>query len=81
MAKPDDTIRRLIPFEAHKRNGRPKILPPAKKPPKRGSGSGLTHPARMGRPWSWWRRLGAGEFARRQELAETEGLAERHFSG
>ena len=29
MTKPDDTIRVLIPLKVRKKNGRPKILPPA----------------------------------------------------
>ena len=78
---PDDVIRRLIPFEAHKTNGRPKILPPAKSRPSADLALGSQILRAIGRAWSWWRRMEAGEFARRQEMAETGGLAKRHVSG
>lgn len=29
MTKPDDTIRVMMPLQVRKKNGRPKILPPA----------------------------------------------------
>ena len=54
MTKTDDTIRVLIPLQVRKKNGRPKIMPPAARRPstERGSGAGSPHPA------GHWPRLG-----------------------
>ena len=79
MAAPD-TIRVFVPLKLRKKNGRPKILPPADYLP---SEDNIQDPhilRAIGRAWAWRRRMEAGEFATIQELAETVGLAERHVS-
>ena len=63
-----------------KKNGRPKILPPADY---RASDDKRQDPhilRAIGRAWGWRRRMEAGDFATIQELAEAAGLAERHVS-
>lgn len=80
MTKSDDTIRVLIPLMVRKRNGRPKIMPPADYRPSEDRTQDPHLLRAIGRAWSWRRRMEAGEFATIQELAEAAGLAERHVS-
>ena len=80
MTKLDDTIRVLIPLKVRKKNGRPKILPPADYRPSEDQAQDPHILRAIGRAWGWRRRLEAGEFATIQELAEAVGLAERHVS-
>lgn len=42
MTHADDTIRVVIPLKVRKKNGRPKILPPADHLPQRGPDAGPT---------------------------------------
>lgn len=63
MTKPDDTIRVLIPLEVRRKNGRPKIVPPADF---RTSEDQVRDPhilRAISRAWGWRRRAEAGEFA------------------
>ena len=79
MAAPD-TIRVFVPLKLRKKNGRPKILPPADYLP---SEDNIQDPhilRAIGRAWAWRRRMEVGEFGTIQELAEAVGLAERHVS-
>ena len=80
MTKPDDTIRVLIPLKVRKKNGRPKILPPADYRPSEDQSQDPHILRAIGRAWGWRRRMDAGEFATIQELAEAVNLAERHVS-
>jgi hypothetical protein len=80
MTKHDDTIRVLIPLKVRKKNGRPKILPPADYRPSEDQTQDPHILRAIGRAWGWRRRMDAGEFATIQELAEAVGLAERHVS-
>ncbi len=80
MTNPNDTIRVLIPLKVRKKNGRPKILPPADYRP---SADRIQDPhilRALARAWEWRRCMEAGEFATIRELAEAVGLAERHVS-
>ena len=74
MTKPDDTIRVLIPLTVRKKNGRPKILPPADYRPSEDQAQDPHILRAIGRAWGWRRRMEAGEFATIQELAEAVGL-------
>ena len=80
MIKPDDTIRVLIPLQLRKKNGRPKIMPPADYRRSEDLAQDPHILRAIGRAWAWRRRMDAGEFATIQELAEAVGLAERHVS-
>lgn len=80
MTKDSDTIRVLIPLTIRKRNGRPKITPPADYRPSEDRTQDPHILRAIGRAWSWRRRMEAGEFATIQELAEAACLAERHVS-
>ena len=70
MTKPHDTIRVLIPLKVRKKNGRPKILPPADYRPSEDQAQDPHILRAIGRAWGWRRRMDAGEFATIQELAE-----------
>jgi hypothetical protein len=70
----------LIPLKVRKKNGWPKIMPPADH---RASEDQAQDPhilRAIGRAWWRRRRMEVGEFATIQELAEAVGLAERHVS-
>ncbi|SNS05905.1 hypothetical protein [Antarctobacter heliothermus] len=80
MTKANDTIRVLIPLTVRKKNGRPKIMPPADYRPSEDQAQDPHILRAIGRAWGWRRRMDAGEFSTIQELAEAVGLAERHVS-
>ena len=80
MTRGNDTIRVLIPLKLRKKNGRPKIMPPADYSPSEDQTQDPHILRAIGRAWGWRRRMEAGEFATIQELAEAVGLAERHVS-
>ena len=78
MAAPD-TIQVFVPLKLRKKNGRPKILPPADYLP---SEDNIQDPhilRAIGRAWAW-RRMEAGEFGTVRDLAIAVNLAERHVS-
>jgi len=75
-----DTIQIFVPLKVRKKNGRPKILPPADYLPSEDQTQDPHILRAIGRAWSWRRRMEAGEFTTIQELAEAVGLAERHVS-
>jgi hypothetical protein len=79
MGEPD-IIQVFVPLKVRKKNGRPKILPPADYRPSEDQTQDPHVLRAIGRSWGWRRRMEAGEFATIQELAETVGLAERHVS-
>ena len=58
MTKPDDTIRVLIPLKVRKKNGRPKILPPADYQPSEDQTQDPHVLRAIGRAWGWRRRWG-----------------------
>lgn len=76
----DNTIRVVIPLAVRRKNGRPKILPPAD--------HGLTE-ARMqdahvlraiARAWNWRRKLERGETSTIQDIATAEQVTDRFVS-
>lgn len=80
MTKPNDTIRVLIPLKMRKKNGRPKILPPANYRPSEDQAQDPHILRAIGRAWAWRRRMEAGEFGTVRDLAIAVNLAERHVS-
>ena len=80
MTRSDDTIRVLIPLTVRKKNGRPKIMPPADYLPSEDQSQDPHILCAICRAWGWRRLMEVGEFATIQELAEAVGLAERHVS-
>jgi hypothetical protein len=79
MAAPD-TIQVFVPIKLRKKNGRPKILPPADYLPSEDQTQDPHILRAIGRAWGWRRRMEAGEFSTARDLAIAVNLAERHVS-
>ena len=79
MAAPD-TIQVFVPLKLRKKNGRPKILPPADYLPSEDNTQDPHILRAIGRAWAWRRRMEAGEFSTVRDLAIAVNLAERHVS-
>ena len=75
-----DTIQVFVPLTMRKKNGRPKILPPADYLPSKDPTQDPHILRAIGRAWAWRRRMEAGEFGTVRDLAIAVNLAERHVS-
>lgn len=80
MAETSDTIRVLIPLKLRRKNGRPKILPPADYRPSEDRTQDPHILRAIGRAWAWRRRMKAGEFSTVRDLAAAEGVSDRFVS-
>ncbi len=80
MAQTDDTIRVVIPLKLRKKNGRPKILPPADYKPSEDRTQDPHILRAIGRAWAWRRRMEAGEFSTVEDLAVALKLGDRHVN-
>ena len=79
MGEPD-TIQVFIPLKVRRKNGRPKILPPADYLLSEDQTQDPHILRAIGRAWGWRRRMEAGEFSTVRDLAIAVNLAERHVS-
>lgn len=75
-----DTIQIFVPLKLRRKNGRPKILPPADYLPSEDQTQDQHILRAIGRAWSWRHRMEAGEFGTVRDLAIAVNLAERHVS-
>lgn len=75
-----DSIQVFVPLTLRKKNGRPKILPPAGTVPEEDNLQDPHILRAIGRAWGWRRKLEVGEFATAKDLAADIGLAERHVT-
>ena len=75
-----ETIQVFVPLKVRKKNGRPKILPPADYLPSEDNTQDPHILRALGRAWAWRRRMEAGEFSTVRDLAIAVNLAERHVS-
>lgn len=66
-------MRVFIPLTIRKRNGRPKIVPPAEMVPDTGGVDPHVLKA-IAKAWSWRRKLESGTLATIQDIAEAEGV-------
>lgn len=80
MMTAPDTIQVFVPLKLRKKNGRPKILPPADYLPSEDNTQDPHILRAIGRAWAWRRRMEAGEFGTVRDLAIAVNLAERHVS-
>lgn len=71
------TMRVFIPLTIRKRNGRPKIVPPADVVPDTGGVDPHVLKA-IAKAWSWRRKLESGEAATIQDIANSEGISDRY---
>ena len=73
MSNAPTTMRVFIPLTIRKRNGRPKIVPPADMAPD----TGVVDPHIMkaiAKAWSWRRKLESGATATIEDVADAEGV-------
>ena len=75
-----DTIQIFVPLKLRKKNGRPKIMPPAEYLPSEDQTQDPHVLRAIGRAWSWRRRMEAGEFGTVRDLAIAVKLSERQVS-
>src|SRR5690606_18197329 len=71
------TMRVFIPLTIRKRNGRPKIVPPADVVPDTGGVDPHVLKA-IAKAWSWRRKLESGDAVTIQDLAQAEGISDRY---
>ncbi len=76
----DNTIRVVIPLTFRRKNGRPKILPPAD----HGSVDARAQDAHVlraiARAWNWRRRLERGEASTIADIAKADNVSDRYVS-
>jgi hypothetical protein len=75
-----DTLQVFVPLKLRKKNGRPKIMPPADYLSREDQTQDPHILRAIGRAWGWRRRMDAGEFGTVRDLAIAVNLAERHVS-
>lgn len=76
MSEPD-TVQIFVPLKIRKKNGRPKIMPPANYIPSEDQVQAPHILRAIGRAWAWRRRLEASEFCTLQDLASAVGVTDR----
>lgn len=76
----DKTIRVVIPLTVRRKNGRPKILPPADLAPAEVRTQDAHVLRAIARAWSWRRRLECGEASTIQDIATAEKVTDRYVS-
>lgn len=76
----NDTIQIFVPLKLRRKNGRPKILPPANYLPSEDQTQDPHILRAIGQAWSWRRRMDAGEFGTVRDLAIAVKLSERQIS-
>lgn len=76
----NDNIRIVIPLTMRRRNGRPKVLPPANVADQQVRAQDPHILKALGRAWAWRRRLESGELTTAGDLAKLEGVTERFVS-
>ena len=74
---PSDTIQVFVPLKLRKKNGRPKIMPPADYLPSEDQTQDPHILRAIGRAWGWRRQLEEGEASTLQDIAGKEGVSER----
>ena len=75
MTAAPETIRIVIPLTIKRRNGRPRILPPADiEAAAEGSMADPKLLRAIARAWDWRRRLERGEAATLKDIAQAEGV-------
>jgi len=68
------TMRVFIPLTIRKRNGRPRILPPADMIPANDGGVDPHVLKAIAKAWNWRRKLEAGAFSTLSDIADAEGV-------
>jgi hypothetical protein len=80
MTSPPDIIRAFIPLTIRRRNGRPRILPPANMEDAQPRNQDAHVLRAIARSWGWRRKIEAGEVATIHDIAVAEKVSERFVS-
>lgn len=80
MTETNDTIRILIPLKIRRKNGRPKILPPADYRPSEDRTQDPHILRAIGRAWAWRRQLESGAASTIHDIAAAEKVSDRFVS-
>src|SRR5690606_41513647 len=73
----ENTIRVVIPLTVRKKNGRPKILPPAEHAPTDARMQDAHVLRAIARAWNWRRKLERGEASTIADIANAEKVTDR----
>lgn len=76
----ENTIRVVIPLTFRKKNGRPKILPPADHGPVEKRAQDAHVLRAIARAWNWRRQLESGAASTIQDIAAAEKVSDRFVS-
>ncbi len=76
----DNTIRVVIPLTVRRKNGRPKILPPADHAPAEARAQDAHVLRAIARAWNWRRRIERGEASTIADIASAEKVTDRFVS-
>jgi hypothetical protein len=76
----ENTIRVVIPLSVRRKNGRPKILPPADHGPAEKRAQDAHVLRAIARAWNWRRRLERGEASTIADIASAEKVTDRFVS-
>lgn len=80
MTSTPDTIRVFIPLTIKRRNGRPRILPPANMEPAERRSQDPHVLRAIACAWGWRRKIETGEVATIHDIAVAEKVSERFVS-
>ena len=72
------TMRVFIPLTIRKRNGRPRILPPADMMPTNDGGVDPHVLKAIAKAWSWRRKLETGAVGTISDIAQAEDISDRY---
>lgn len=76
----ENTIRVVIPLTIRRKNGRPKILPPADHTPAEARMQDAHVLRAIARAWNWRRRLERGEASTIADIAAADNVSDRFVS-
>lgn len=76
----ENTIRVVIPLTVRRKNGRPKILPPADHVPSEARTQDAHVLRAIARAWNWRRKLERGEASTIADIANAERVTDRFIS-
>ena len=76
----ENTIRVVIPLTVRRKNGRPKILPPADHVPSEAQVQDAHVLRAIARAWNWRRKLERGEASTIVDIANAEKVTDRFVS-
>src|SRR5690606_10076892 len=76
----ENTIRVVIPLTVRRKNGRPKILPPADHGPAEARAQDAHVLRAIARAWNWRRKLERGEASTIADIAAAEKVTDRFVS-